>query len=136
MRNRLTSETAMNDMTGESHFPADFLAVYTAFKGDLTRGDLAVGKQWFSVWQAAQESTRSLTTNDGHERYIALVSSPGEVPRVAVGAFPPPDEPGPARALFMTSMDLETARSYAEAILATCRMAQVDLDESRATIRQ
>ena len=110
--------------TGEQHFSADFLTVYTAFKGELTRGDLATGEQWFSVWQAAQESTRSLTTDDGHQRYVALVSSPEDVPRVAVGAFTSAAEPGPARALFMTSMDLETARAYAEAILSTCRMAK------------
>lgn len=110
--------------TGEQHFSADFLAVYTAFKGDLTRGDLAIGEQWFSVWLAAQQSTRTLTTDDGHQRYVALVSNPDEAPRVAIGAFTSAADPSPARALFMTSMDLETARAYAEAILSTCRMAK------------
>jgi hypothetical protein len=83
-----------------------------------------------------QDDVVSLSADGGHQRYVALVSSPVALPRVAVGAFTPPDAPGPARALFMTSMDLETARSYAEAILATCRMAQVDMNESHATIRQ
>jgi 2-hydroxychromene-2-carboxylate isomerase len=77
------------------------------------------------------DATVSLSTDDGHQRYVALVGGPVALPRVAVGAFTPPEAPGPARALFMTSMDLETARSYAEAILATCRMAQLDLDESQ-----
>lgn len=122
--------------TGEQHFSADFLTVYTAFKGDLTRGDLAIGEQWFSVWQAAQQATRTITTDDGHQRYVALVSSPEEAPRVAVGAFTSAAEPGPARALFMTSMDLETARAYAEAMLATCRLADAQAGDRQATINQ
>jgi hypothetical protein len=78
----------------------------------------------------------SLSADDGHERYVALVSSPVDLPRVAVGAFTPPDAPGPARALFMTSMDLATARTYADAILATCRMADAHLDDLQATTKQ
>lgn len=78
----------------------------------------------------------SLSTDDGHQRYVALVSSPVALSRVAVGAFTRPDAPGPARALFMTSMDLATARAYAEAILAACRMAESHVDDLPATMMQ
>ena len=83
-----------------------------------------------------QDGTVSLNADGGHHPYVALVRDPIAVPRVTVGAFTPPDAPGPARILFMTSMDLETARSFAEAMLATCRMAQMDSVESKATISQ
>jgi hypothetical protein len=65
---------------------------------------------------------------------VALTRSPTALPRVSVGAFTPLD--APARILFMTSMDLETARAYAEAILATCEMAEEDVIESKSHPKQ
>jgi len=59
---------------GEEHFSHDFLAVYTAFKGELTQGDLSIGQQWFRVWQAAHDSMRgSIQVRASEERQSGRV---------------------------------------------------------------
>ncbi len=80
--------------------------------------------------------TIALNADGAHYRYVALQRSQTTLPRVGVGAFTPIDAPGAPRILFMASMDLETARAYAEAILAACEMAEEDLIESKSHPKQ
>lgn len=49
----------MTTTPGTALFSADFLAVYTAFKGDLSTGDVSLGAQWHRVWVDAQASMRA-----------------------------------------------------------------------------
>lgn len=86
--------------------------------------------------QGNQEGAVKLDADGGHYRYVSLVQGPTSLPRVMVGAFTPLNSPGDTKALFMTSMDLATARAYAEAILATCEMANEDLEQSQHSTKQ
>lgn len=78
----------MTTSPGTALFSADFLAVYTAFIGDLTQGDVSLGAQWHRVWVDAQASmragilARAASERSGGRSEVADALEAAVVPRV------------------------------------------------------
>lgn len=91
----------MSSNIGTEHFSADLLAVFKAFKGDLTAGDLALGRQWFRVWEQAQEAMReAVQARAAQERRLGRVEVADALESAVApspGAIAPatPDVPDP-----------------------------------------
>lgn len=91
----------MSSTMGTEQFSPDFLAVFKAFNGDLSAADLALGRQWFRVWEQAQDAMRdSVLARAAQERRLGRVEVADALEAsvaLSPGALPPamPDEPRP-----------------------------------------